>query len=47
MIKYQNMVAARQPAMKANITPGMETGFSFLRSTAWIFFIIVLFVHIE
>lgn len=38
MIKYQKSMADKQPAIKANINPGMETGFS-CKGTAWIFFI--------
>lgn len=38
MIKYQKSAADKQPAIKANINPGMETGFS-PTGTAWIFFI--------
>ena len=42
MMKYQNSVAAKQPAIKASINPGMETRFSLVRAD-WIFFILMFF----
>ena len=38
-MKYQKIVAARQPATKAKTNPGMDTGFSFVR-VGWNFFIL-------
>lgn len=40
MIKYQHSVAAKQPAIKASISPGMETWFSLESRADWIFFIL-------